>query len=78
MIEKNQIKWIKEPDGITQAHYKGVKLDLSPEIIQDMYHGILITEKEIEKIISDSYQRCLIIHRENKLKELLNDKRNTK
>lgn len=77
MIEKDKIKWIKQ-DGRTQAHYKGVKLDLSPEIIQDMYHGVFTTEKEIEKIISDSYQRCLRIHRENKLKELLNDKRNTK
>lgn len=75
MIEKDKIKWIKEPDGVTQAHYKGVKLDLSPEIIQDMYHGFLITEKEIEKIISDSYLRCLRLHREKLLKDLLNDKK---
>lgn len=74
MIEKDKIKWIKQPDGRTQAHYKGVKLDLSPEIIQDMYHGVFTTEKEIEKIISDSYQRCLRVHREKLLKDLLNDK----
>lgn len=73
MIDKNKIKWIKQ-DGRTQAHYKGVKLDLSPETIQDMYHGIFTTEKEIEKIILDSYERCLRIHREKLLKDLLNDK----
>lgn len=73
MIDKNKIKWIKQ-DGRTQAHYKGVKLDLSPETIQDMYHGIFTTEKEIETIILDSYERCLRIHREKLLKDLLNDK----
>jgi hypothetical protein len=72
MIDKNKIKWIKQ-DGRTQAHYKGVKLDLSPEIIQDMHHGS-ITEEEIETIISNSYKRCLRIHREKLLKDLLNDK----
>jgi hypothetical protein len=73
MIEKDKIKWIKQ-DGRTQAHYKGLKLDLSAETIQDIYHGVIITEKEIEKIISDSYQRCLRIHREKLLKQLLDDK----
>lgn len=72
MIEKDKIKWIKEPDGLTQAHYKGVKLDLSPEIIQNMYHGVLITEKEIEVIILDSYRRNLRSHREQLLNKLLN------
>lgn len=72
MIEKDKIKWIKEPDGLTQAHYKGVKLDLSPEIIQDMFHGVLITEKEIELIILDSYKRNLSSHREQLLNKLLN------
>lgn len=73
MIDKDKIKWIKQ-DGRTQAHYKGVKLDLSPETIQDMHHGVFTTEKEIEKIISDSYQRCLRVHREQLLKQLLDDK----
>ena len=72
MIEKDKIKWIKGPDGLTQAHYKGVKLDLSPEIIQNMYHGVLITEKEIEVIILDSYRRNLRSHREQLLNKLLN------
>ena len=72
MIEKDKIKWIKEPDGVTQAHYKGVKLDLSPEIIQDMYHGVFITEKEIELIILDSYKINLSSHREQLLNKLLN------
>ena len=72
MIEKDEIKWIKEPDGLTQAHYKGVKLDLSPEIIQDMYHGVFITEKEIELIILDSYKINLSSHREQLLNKLLN------
>ena len=72
MIEKDEIKWIKEPDGLTQAYYKGVKLDLSPEIIQDMYHEVFITEKEIELIILDSYRRNLRPHREQLLNKLLN------
>lgn len=72
MIEKDKIKWIKEPDGLTQAHYKGVKLDLSPEIMQDMYHGLLITEKEIESIILDSYKTNLRYRREQLLNKLLN------
>lgn len=72
MIEKDEIKWIKEPDGLTQAYYKGVKLDLSPEIIQDMYHGVFITEKEIELIILDSYKINLSSHREQLLNKLLN------
>ncbi len=72
MIEKDKIKWIKGPDGLTQAHYKRVKLDLSPEIIQNMYHGVLITEKEIELIILDSYRRNLRSHREQLLNKLLN------
>lgn len=72
MIEKDKIKWIKGPDGLTQAHYKRVKLDLSPEIIQDMHHGFLITEKEIEVIILDSYRRNLRPHREQLLNKLLN------
>jgi hypothetical protein len=36
-----------------------------------------ITEEEIEKVISNSYKRCLRIHREQLLNDLLNDK-NTK
>ena len=74
MIEKDKIEWVKEPDGRTQAHYKGVKLDLSPEMIQNMYHGILYSEREIEIIIYDSYQKNLRIHREHKLRQILDYK----
>ena len=73
MIEKDKIKWIKQDDGRTQAHYKGVKLDLSPETIQDIYHGS-ITEEDLEKIFLNSYERCLRVHREQLLKQLLDDK----
>lgn len=73
MIEKNKIEWIEHSTEGAQVYYKGVKLDISPETLQDIHHGFLITEKEAEKIISDSYQRCLRFHREQRLKELLND-----
>ena len=52
---------------------KGVRLDLSVETIQDTHHGS-ITEEEFGKVISNSYKRCLGIHREKLLKDLLNDK----
>jgi hypothetical protein len=78
MIEKNRIKWIKddnpEETGIYgQIYYKDVRLDLSPETIQDIYH-CSFTEEDLETIILNSYERCLRIHRENLLKDLLNDK----
>lgn len=74
MIEKNQIKWIKddnpeETGTYGQIYYKWVRLDLSVETIQGMHHGSL-TEEEIETIISQSYKRCLRIHREKLLKDL--------
>lgn len=75
MIEKDQIKWIKdkypEQTGTYgQVYYKGVRLDLSVETIQDTHHGS-ITEEEFGKVISNSYKRCLGIHREKLLKDLL-------
>lgn len=78
MIEKNRIKWIKDSDSeetgtYGQIYYKDVRLDLSPETIQSIYHGS-ISEEAFEKIILDSYVRCLRIHREKLLKDLLNDK----
>lgn len=81
MIEKDQIKWIKDDNPeqtgtYGQIYYKKVRLDLSVETIQDIHHGS-ITEEEIEKVISNSYKRCLRIHREQLLNDLLNDK-NTK
>lgn len=81
MIEKNRVKWIKDenPDETGtygQIYYKEVRLDLSVETIQGIHHGSL-TEEEIETIILDSYERCLRIHREKLLNDLLNE-RNTK
>jgi hypothetical protein len=78
MIEKDQIKWIKddnpEETGVYgQIYYKEVRLDLSVETIQDMQHGS-ITEEECEKAILNSYKRCLRIHREKILNDLLNEK----
>jgi hypothetical protein len=75
MIEKDKIKWIKDkyPDqtGVYgQIYYKEVRLDLSVETIQDIHHGS-ITEEEIETVISNSYKRCLRIHREQLLNDLL-------
>ena len=78
MIEKDQIKWIKddnpeETGTYGQIYYKKVRLDLSVETIQNMHHGS-ITEEEVETVISNSYKRCLRIHREQLLNDLLNDK----
>lgn len=78
MIEKDQIKWIKddnpeETGAYGQIYYKEVRLDLSAETIQSIYN-CYFTEEEIETIISNSYKRCLRIHREKILKDLLNDK----
>jgi hypothetical protein len=78
MIEKDQIKWIKddnpEETGVYgQIYYKEVRLDLSVETIQDIHHGS-ITEEECEKAILNSYKRCLRIHREKILNDLLNEK----
>lgn len=78
MIEKNKIKWIKddnpEETGVYgQIYYKEVRLDLSVETIQDMQHDT-ITEEECEKIILKSYERCLRLHREKILNELINKK----
>jgi len=60
-----------------QLWYKGVKLDLSSEMIQDLHHNT-ISEKTAEKAIKESYEKNLRIHRENLLKTILNDKAITK
>lgn len=81
MLEKNQIKWIKdenpeETGTYGQIYYKDVRLDLSVETIQSIYYRSF-TEEMVESIISQSYKRCLRMHREKLLKDLLNE-RNTK
>jgi hypothetical protein len=77
MIEKDQIKWIKDNPEETgtygQIYYKGVRLDLSAETIQSIYYRSF-SEEEVQTIISDSYKRCLRIHREKLLKQVLDDK----
>jgi hypothetical protein len=81
MIEKDKIKWIKDenPDETGtygQIYYKEVRLDLSVETIQSIYYRSF-TEEVVGTIISQSYKRCLRIHREKLLNDLLNE-RNTK
>jgi len=72
MIKKDKFEF-KE----NQLWYKGVKLDLSSEMIQDLHHNI-ISEETAEKAIKESYEKNLRIHRENLLKTILNDKAITK
>ena len=72
MIEENKFEF-KE----NQLWYKGVKLDLSSEMIQDLHHNT-ISEETAEKSIKESYEKNLRIHRENLLKTILNDKAITK
>jgi hypothetical protein len=71
MIEKDKIKWIKDenPDETGtygQIYYKEVRLDLSVETIQSIYYRSF-TEEVVGTIISQSYKRCLRIHRERKI-----------
>jgi hypothetical protein len=75
MIEKDKIKWIEDENskGGGDIWYKDVKLDLSLEIIQSIYHGSM-TEEELDKSISDAYEKCLRLQREKILKNILNDK----
>lgn len=77
MIERDKIKWIKdenpeETGTYGQIYYKGVRLDLSIEIIQEIGTGY-VSEKTVEGFILESYERCLRPHREQLLKDLLND-----
>jgi hypothetical protein len=71
MIEKDKIKWIEDENskGGGDIWYKDVKLDLSLEIIQS-----IMTEEELDKSISDAYEKCLRLQREKILKNILNDK----
>lgn len=78
MLEKNQIKWIKDENPeqtgtYGQIYYKEVRLDLSVETIQSIYYRSF-SEEEVQKIILNSYKRCLRLHREKLLKQLLDDK----
>ncbi len=70
MIENNKIEFV---DGL--MYYKGIKLDISREIIQEMNSWSLYPEgkKEASKLILESYKRCLRLHREEILKNILND-----
>jgi hypothetical protein len=68
MIERNKIEF-KEYN----FWYKGIKLDISPETIQDFWHNT-ISEETVEKAIKESYERNLRIHREKLLNELINKK----
>lgn len=78
MLEKNQIRWIKdenpeETGTYGQIYYKEVRLDLSVETIQSIYFRSF-SEEEVQTIILDSYKRCLRPHREKLLKQVLDDK----
>jgi hypothetical protein len=67
MIENNKIEFT---DGI--MYYKGIKLDISREIIQELRNNHW-GKKEASKLILESYKRCLRLHREEILKNILND-----
>ena len=67
MIENNKIEFT---DGI--MYYKGIKLDISREIIQELRNNHW-GKKESSKLILESYKRCLRLHREEILKNILND-----
>ena len=69
MIENNRIEFT---DGI--MYYKGIKLDISREIIQEFHQfDNHWGKKEASKLILESYKRCLRLHREEILKNILND-----
>ena len=65
MIENNKIEFV---DGF--MYYKGIKLDISREVIQELRY---MDKKEASKLILESYKRCLRLHREEILKNILND-----
>ena len=50
--------------------FKGQILKVSPEIIQDAHHGIIITEEQFSQYITDTYNKEISIVRNNKLKQL--------
>ncbi len=50
--------------------FKGQILKVSPEIIQDAHHGIIITEEQFSQYITDVYNKEISIVRNNKLKQL--------
>jgi hypothetical protein len=67
MIENNRIEFT---DGL--MYYKGIKLDISREVVQEL-HNNHWGKKEASKLILESYKRCLRLHREEILKNILND-----
>lgn len=54
MIENNKIEFT---DGL--MYYKGIKLDISREIIQELHSYNHWGKKEASKLILESYKRCL-------------------
>ena len=50
--------------------FKGQILKVTPEIIQDANHGIIITERQFSQYITDLYNKEISIVRNNKLKQL--------
>ncbi len=68
MIEKDKFEW-KE----NKLWYKGIQLDLSPEMIQEIATDF-ISKETAEKAIKESYERNLRLHREKLLNDLINKK----
>ena len=72
MIERNKIEF-KEHN----FWYKGIKLDISSEMIQYLHHNTISEPhflETAEKAIKESYERNLRLHREKLLNELINKK----
>ena len=72
MIDQSKIKWEDDENG-GSLYYKGIKLKMSPEIIQGIATGFISTEK-VEEAILIEYKKQLRIAREIKLNKLLNDR----
>ena len=62
-MEPKIIDWNK-------IQYKGVELKVSPELIQDAYHGITITRTEFIQHIEEIYQKEISSIRESKLNQI--------
>ena len=62
-MEPKIIDWNK-------IQYKGVELKVSPELIQDSYHGIIITRTEFIQHIEEIYQKEISSIRESKSNQI--------
>ena len=62
-MEPKIIDWNK-------IQYKGVELKVSPELIQDAYHGITITRTEFIQHIEEIYSKKISQMRIEKLTKL--------